>query len=86
MVRGVRAAFEVSSGGVELRELRAMLPGEAKLTAAGRVGVPVAGQVAGFEGFFSLGAANLRTTLGWAMPEVGVPEGVLRRASVAGRV
>ncbi len=85
-LRGLRATVEIAPGGVELREARAVLPGEALLTAAGRLGVPALGQGAGFEGFFNLAAPDLRTTLGWAVPDLAAPEPVLRRAALAGRV
>ncbi len=87
-IRGVRAAFEIGTGGVEVRELRATLPGDAGLVAAGRLGVPAVGGTAGFDGFITLGTANPRALVAWLAPDSAgaVPAGVLRRAALAGRI
>ena len=87
-VRSLRAAFDVGTGGVEVREVRATLPGDAGLVASGRLGVPAVGGTAGFDGVFTLGTANPRALVAWLAPEIAavMPDGVLRRAALAGRV
>jgi uncharacterized protein involved in outer membrane biogenesis len=86
MLRGVRTAFELDRGIVELRELTATLPGEAGLRLAGRVALAQR-----FDGFIALTAPTLRTTLAWlqagGMPTLGrLPPGVLYAATLAGHL
>jgi hypothetical protein len=93
LLRGLRVAFQLDGGNVELPELTAVLPGEANLRAAGRMTTTVAppGAPPGqrFEGFVALAAPALRTTLAWLQPfglppVAQLPPGVLHAATVAG--
>ena len=81
ILRHLRGAFDLSAGGVAVREVAVGLPGEAQLSLAGHiVRVPAvlpAGQPAGsampaatqrFEGKGRLAAPDLRTTLHWLEP------------------
>lgn len=84
-LRGLRAAFDIADGAVEIREARATLPGEAGLRLKGRVARMR------FEGEAALEAPALRTTLGWAAraglgPVDALPPGVLRSAGLRGQV
>jgi len=92
-LRGLRVAFDMAEGVVELRELRAVLPGEAGLRVAGRFAVPneqpAAARAARFEGFVAVTAPTLRTTLAWLQAGgfaavARLPSGVLRSAALAG--
>jgi len=69
-VRALRGAFDVGDGVVVVREVRAVLPGEAALTLAGRIALAGGGQGGEggqrFAGQGSLTAPALRTTLDWA--------------------
>ncbi len=91
-LRGLRAAVDLSRDGAEVREARAVLPGEAPLRLSGHVG-----QDGGatprphFEGDVSISAPALRTTLAWleqagVAPFASLPDGVLRRAELSGHV
>ena len=92
-LRGLRAAVDLSSAGAEVREARAVLPGDAPLRLSGRVtlsdGVgPIRPR---FEGDASLVAPALRTTLAWlehagVAPFAALPQGVLRTADLSGHV
>jgi len=92
-LRGLRAAVDLSNAGAEVREVRAVLPGDAPLKLSGRI-VPAeagAGHPARFEGDVALTAPALRTTLAWAQqagaaPIAMLPDGVLRTADLAGHV
>ena len=90
-VRRLRGAFDMDASGVMVRELAAILPGDAQLNLTGRFprGAPA------FEGDARLAAPDLRTTLRWFMgimpPIAGlgpdaVPDGVLRAAEISGHV
>lgn len=90
-VRGIRAAFDLSGGVAELRELRATLPGEAAIRAAGRFTLPAPkrappGQLR-FDGYVAATALAPRTTLAWLLPGFDsaavLPGGVLRQTDLA---
>ena len=92
-LRGLRAAVDLSNTGAEIREVRAVLPGDAPLRLSGRIEtVENAGQHhARFEGDVAVTAPALRTTLAWVQqagvtPIASLPEGVLRRADLTGHV
>jgi hypothetical protein len=91
-LRGLRAAVDLSNSGAEVREVRAVLPGDASLRLSGRIAPGEAkGHPAQFEGNIAVTAPALRTTLAWAeqagvSPIASLPDGVLRTADVAGRV
>jgi hypothetical protein len=92
MLRGLRAAVDLTPGGAVLREARAMLPGDASLRLAGRV-LPATAGILGprFEGDAALTAPALRTTLDWiaragVTPLAALPEGVLHSATLAAHV
>lgn len=94
-LRGLRTAFELDRGTVELRELTAILPGEAGLRLAGRIAMtsarPGTAPTQRFEGFLALTAPTLRTTLAWLQaggitPLERLPPGVLHAAALAGHV
>ncbi len=86
-LRGLRAAFDVSPGRIELRDLRATLPGEAALHLTGSVTTSPAMRI---EADASLAAPALRTTLGWLaplLPPLGaLPPGALRAADLSAHV
>ncbi len=89
-LRGLRAAFDIADGTVEVREARALLPGEASLRLKGRL-APNAVARLGFEGEVALEAPALRTTLAWAAraglgPVDALPPSVLRTAAVRGQL
>jgi len=92
-LRGIRAAFDIAGGTVDLRELRATLPGEAALRAAGRLTLPAPKRPTPtkgrFDGHVALTALTPRTTLGWALgrdPAAFFPEGVLRQVDLAAHI
>ncbi len=92
-LRGLRAAVDLSNAGAEVREVRAILPGDAPLRLSGRI-APADG--AGprhprFEGDVAVTAPALRTTLAWVQragvaPIAALPEAVLRSADLSGHV
>ena len=90
-LRGVRGAFDIEAGTVQVREARAVLPGDAVLRLAGEAaGAGPNGRLR-FEGDARLSAPSLRTTLAWAGaaglgPVDTLPPQVLRRADLAARV
>lgn len=67
LVRGVRAAFELGAGKVEIREASATLPGEASVRLSGRITRP-APERPRFEGTVAVVAPDLRGTLQWLDP------------------
>jgi hypothetical protein len=91
-LRGLRAAVDLTNTGAEVREVRAVLPGDAPLRLSGRIGpAESAGHPPRFEGEVAVSAAALRTTLDWVRqagvsPIAALPEGVLRTADLAGHV
>ena len=85
-LRGLRAAADIAGGQIELRELRATLPGEAQLRAAGRVTPPTGGQGAKLDLYAALTAPAARATLGWLWPAVALPPGVMATAALSGHV
>jgi hypothetical protein len=89
-LRGLRAAFDIAEGKVEVREARALLPGEANLRLKGRIAPGAAGRHR-FDGEAALDAPALRTTLSWAAragfgPVDALPPSVLRTAALHGQV
>jgi hypothetical protein len=94
-LRGLRGAFDLGEGTVQLRELRASLPGDASFRMAGKAVLPDSGanppQPGRFDGYVSVTAESLRGTLAWLRGTglVGadrLPEGVLHSAQLAGHV
>jgi uncharacterized protein involved in outer membrane biogenesis len=90
-LREVRGAFDIEAGTVQVREARAVLPGDAQVRLEGRATTDGARGRIRFEGEAWLTAPSLRTTLAWAVqaglgPVDSLPPGVLRRAELAGRV
>ena len=92
-LRSLRAGIDIGGGKLQLREVRAILPGDATLVLAGQV-LPADAAAARspiFDGIASLSTANLRTTLAWAeaagIGRVGaLPAGVLRSAELRAHV
>jgi hypothetical protein len=87
-VRGVRAAFDLGAAGLDLRELRATLPGEAGLSAAGRLVLPTPQQPVHFDGFVAVTAPAPRVTLAWLSrdAEAALPGSVLRQLALSGHL
>jgi hypothetical protein len=89
-VRRLRGAFDIGRGGVEVRDIRAVLPGEAAVQLSGRITHPAPARPH-FEGKATLAAPALRTTLAW-LEGAGLggfsalPEGVFRSTELAGHV
>ena len=92
-LRGLRAAVDLSNAGAEVREVRAILPGDAPMHLSGRI-VPAEGggpHHSRFEGDVFVSAPALRTTLAWVQqagvaPVAALPDGVLRTAVLSGHV
>jgi hypothetical protein len=89
-LRGLRAAFDITDGAVEVREARALLPGDASLRLKGRLAPDAAARLR-FEGEAALDAPALRATLAWAAraglgPVDALPPAVLRTAALRGQV
>jgi len=89
-LRGVRGAFDIDGATMQVREARALLPGDATLRLSGRVDQAGRGRMR-FTGDGQLDAPALRTTLGWAAvaglgPVDALPPLVLRTATLAGQV
>lgn len=90
-VTGLRATADISGAGTDLRDVRAMLPGDAALRLSGRVSPAAAATPPRFEGDVTLAAPALRATLGWLehaglTPVASLPPGVLQSASLAAHV
>lgn len=91
-LRRVRAAVDLAAGGAEVREARAVLPGDAPLRLTGRLLPGTADQPGPrFEGDAALSAPALRTTLAWVAkagftPISGLPDGVLHSATLTAHV
>ncbi|HEY2133959.1 MAG TPA: AsmA family protein [Acetobacteraceae bacterium] len=92
-LRGLRSAFDLADGAVDIRELRAALPGEAAFSATGRLTVAdphaTPPRPAHFDGNATLSAPALRTTLAWlqsgGIAAIGqLPEQVFRTANLSG--
>ena len=88
-IRQVRSAFDIDGNGVSVREMTALLPGEAKLSLQGRF--PRGRPGALFEGVAGLIAPDLRATLRWLEPFAPallhpIPAGALRTANVTAKV
>jgi uncharacterized protein involved in outer membrane biogenesis len=87
-LRHLRGAFDIDQGRVEVRDIKAMLPGDAAMQLSGRITHPDPARPH-FEGDASLAAPALRTTLAW-LEGAGfgtfsaLPDGVLRSAELAG--
>jgi len=89
IVRRLRAAIDLAPDEVLLREVEALLPGEAALQAAGRVGQAAGGPQ--FDGRAALSAPDLRTTLRWLgnlglAGLGGLPPAVLRSGDLSASV
>lgn len=85
-LRQVRAGFDMAGGITTVRNVSALLPGDAALTLSGQT-LPVPG----FRGTGQLTAPDLRATLRWAAARVpgldeALPQAALRTASLAGTV
>ncbi|MCC7280765.1 MAG: AsmA family protein [Acetobacteraceae bacterium] len=91
-LRRLRGAFDLGGGRMQVREARAMLPGDAALRLSGAVVASGAAKGAlRFDGTAQLEAPALRTTLAWAaqggLGKVdALPPGVLRRATLSGKL
>lgn len=88
-LRRLRADFDLAADGLGLREVSAVLPGDASARLSGRV-LSVGGQLR-LLGQGSLGAPDLRTTLRWLAPLApalagALPPEVARTASFAARI
>jgi AsmA-like C-terminal region/AsmA family len=92
-LRDLRGAFDMASGAVMVRELRAALPGDASFRTTGRFTVPDLHarppRPAHYDGDASITAPSLRTTLAWlqaaGIDVIGqLPAQVLRRAQLSG--
>ena len=89
-LRRLRGAMDLdarSDGGMELREVTALLPGDASLAVSGHL---TGGAAAHFDGTVRLDAPDLPATVRWAQPLLvpGVPmvAGLPRAANVQGRL
>ena len=91
-VRRLRGGVDLAGGVVRLREVTAVLPGDAELSLSGQVGTdPRAGPAPRFDGQVRVGAPDLRATLRWlagVLPGwVGaLPPGVLHTAELSAHV
>lgn len=90
-LRGLRGRFEFGPGSVGLREVSAVLPGDARLLLDGNVTRISPEGALHFEGPASLDAPNLRTSLAWLAgsglgPFTELPPGVLRTAALAATI
>jgi hypothetical protein len=90
LVRRLRAAFDIDGDGVQLRDIAALLPGDADVQMAGRI-THQAGRVPRFDGDATLAAPSMRMTLAW-LEKAGfgtfsvLPDAVLRTAQLTGHV
>ena len=89
MVRQFRAAFDIDKDGVTVRDVAALLPGDAKFTLRGRIPGRARGPL--FEGSAGLTAPDLRATLRWLEPFApallhGIPAGALQTAELQAKV
>jgi uncharacterized protein involved in outer membrane biogenesis len=87
-LRRLRGAFDLDATAVDVREARAVLPGEASLRLAGRITRSENGRPR-FDGDAAFSAPSLRTTLTWldtagVAPFSALPDGVLRSADLTG--
>jgi hypothetical protein len=91
-VTGLRGTLDLEEGGAAaLHDVRATLPGDATLRLTGRIEQANGATPVRFGGDAALDAPTLRTTLDWLrqaglLPHLGLPEGVLRSATLAGHV
>ncbi len=88
IVRRLRAGIDLGTGVVQLRDVAALLPGDAQLAMSGQVATEPQMQ---FEGDVRLQAPDLRGTLRWlqrVLPAgvAALPGGVLRAANVGAKV
>jgi uncharacterized protein involved in outer membrane biogenesis len=87
-LRRLRGAFDIDPGGVEVRDVRAILPGDAEMQLSGQITHPDPAQPH-FEGDATLAAPAFRTTLAW-LEGAGfgafsaLPQAALRSADLAG--
>jgi uncharacterized protein involved in outer membrane biogenesis len=84
-LRGLRGAFDAGAGGIAVRQLRAVLPGEATLGATGAIESRGGGPR--FEGDVAISAPAAQRTLAWLegaslVPPGVLPEDVLRNAEL----
>jgi hypothetical protein len=90
LVRRLRAAFDIDANGVQLRDIAALLPGDAEVRMAGRI-THQTDKIPRFDGDASVKAPSMRVTLAW-LEKAGfgmfsvLPEAVLRTAQVTGHV
>ncbi len=89
-LRGLRGNFALGSGQGDLRDVSAVLPGEAQLHLAGQIRRAADGHLS-FTGPASLAAPDLRTTLAWLghaglAPLGDLPPAVLRSATLSATV
>ncbi len=88
VVRRLRGAFDLDAAGVTIREMTALLPGDAPITLRGRI----PGSPPVFDGTLQLQSPDFRATLDWLrrlVPAAGagaLPVSTPRRAELAGRV
>ena len=87
-LRHLRGAADLGSGTILVRDVAALLPGEAQLSLSGQVGGDLQPR---FDGSVRLTAPDLRTTLRWLQPvlpqqSAGLPPDVLRTAAVSAHV
>ena len=87
-LRRVRGTVDLGGGAVALREVSAVLPGNASFELSGQV---AADAPATFDGVARVVAPDLRTTLLWLRPSLPampgtLPDGVLRAADLSARV
>lgn len=87
-LRRLRAAIDVGRGPIRLRDVTAVLPGEALLSMAGQVDTEPQTR---FDGTVRLAAPDLRGTLRWLQALLpawvaALPPGVLRTADLSARV
>ena len=89
-LRALRASLDSDGSGVGLRQVDAVLPGEAPLRLAGRIARDVAGRVR-FDGDAQLAAADFARTRSWlaqagVLPPGVFPAGALRTLDLAASV
>ena len=91
-LRRLRGAIDLGGGAVVLRDVSAVLPGNARLSLSGSVSGSVPGSApATFTGPAHLAAPDLRATMRWLQPILPAPlaalsPSVLRTADLAGQV
>jgi uncharacterized protein involved in outer membrane biogenesis len=89
-VRRLRASVDLLGGPAMVRELTALLPGDAKLSVTGQIARDARGAPR-FEGDGTLNAPNLRATLTWLEsgglgPAITLPPSVLQSTNLHGKL